>query len=569
MSIKDKSPDEQRAAVEEMMEEMKSRNLPADKARICKMISLNAAELYPDEYGGFVEKSEEEPKKDEKKEAPSLQDRMRAESEARGDMPAPDPDKEEAESAAQPQVQPEPVEQTEQPAASEPAKPAAPIPTGALSQEEALEELKQGMEKLQQQHAQEKQGGTEEPPAEAKREESDPKVPDVEELPNEDFMGMLENLSEIDVSESPDGKLRVMSDLRNRAPSQTTSVVCVGSGYTASMAPLTMQDKSALKSVKNTALAVHEKLYQLIYNRIEECSPPKPTYKNWLEMTAIMDVDTLLFGLYASSYRGSHRYPVNCGECGHTNQVEATPAQLVKTFDEETRDTVREIRLQVGHLRRFEDLLHRGQHAAGSPQVGGAGRRCCDGQPGAASGGAQERAARGHDGRVPVHDLREEGVRAGQGHVQTQGIAGVPAVRPARGHADHTGHRHSGRRGRGQPPRLDRRAGREAFDPLPASGVHLRRNRLREQHRSRGGGLPRQPFYPRGQTVEQSFKEFQAENDWIVWMLDVFDGQLSYTEIIQMDQPRMTDLVRARQRYVEEQNKRQLAEQKAAEELAK
>jgi hypothetical protein len=59
-------------------------------------------------------------------------------------------------------------------------------------------------------------------------------------------------------------------------------------------------------------------------------------------------------------------------------------------------------------------------------------------------------------------------------------------------------------------------------------------------------------------------KNEDDENYHLILLLNLFDGHISLTEILEMDKPRLDGLIRARNKYIDES----LKERKRQEELA-
>ena len=56
----------------------------------------------------------------------------------------------------------------------------------------------------------------------------------------------------------------------------------------------------------------YAEIAKIIYNNIEDMSITKPSFSNWLKITALTDLETLLFGLFASTYPKESEVTIGC-----------------------------------------------------------------------------------------------------------------------------------------------------------------------------------------------------------------------------------------------------------------
>lgn len=110
----------------------------------------------------------------------------------------------------------------------------------------------------------------------------------------------------------------------------TFSVVCCQSGYRASMLGLTLSEKNALTNSTNDLFESREKLYRIVYTKIDSMSIPKPNYNEWLRMTSFSDLETLLFGIYCQTFIDNNDFDVTCGNCGKTTSVTVDNNSLIE-----------------------------------------------------------------------------------------------------------------------------------------------------------------------------------------------------------------------------------------------
>lgn len=107
-------------------------------------------------------------------------------------------------------------------------------------------------------------------------------------------------------------------------------VAALQSGYTAEIGALSFEDVNRIQASSLDAHAARMKLLRTLYSRILEfsCGPIK--FQDWLKQTAQGDYDTLMYGLYASTYPGENDFDVRCQHCGRDNKVKVSVNDLVR-----------------------------------------------------------------------------------------------------------------------------------------------------------------------------------------------------------------------------------------------
>jgi len=125
------------------------------------------------------------------------------------------------------------------------------------------------------------------------------------------------------------------------------SIVCLHSGYKANMLGLCYLDKSRLNTVAEDPYADRIRLYKIIYEKIESMTGGKPKFEDWLKMTALADVEPLLYGIYAASYPTSQPFEVTCNKCNSTIKVNTDPESIIATFDNKAYEEVNNVLYNV------------------------------------------------------------------------------------------------------------------------------------------------------------------------------------------------------------------------------
>lgn len=120
------------------------------------------------------------------------------------------------------------------------------------------------------------------------------------------------------------------------------SVVMLHSGYKAEMTALSFQEIAALQTTITDAHAARLKMLRIVLARMS--SPSVAMDENrFLNGTTESDLNTLLFGIYASTYPGKNDYTVRCRHCGVENTCVHTPNELIRIRGEEVYATIEAI----------------------------------------------------------------------------------------------------------------------------------------------------------------------------------------------------------------------------------
>jgi hypothetical protein len=92
-----------------------------------------------------------------------------------------------------------------------------------------------------------------------------------------------------------------------------TNIVCVGSGYTATMRGGSSYEIIALlKEASNNTIDTINK-WQLIYDKIETMSCGKPDdFNTWLKMTAASDYNIFIYGVLVATYPDDDSITFSC-----------------------------------------------------------------------------------------------------------------------------------------------------------------------------------------------------------------------------------------------------------------
>ena len=116
----------------------------------------------------------------------------------------------------------------------------------------------------------------------------------------------------------------------------TTEVVCVQSGYSAVLSALTYKDILTIMNANVSSYESKLNLFKTIYNKITRLSfcknynEAKPSFEEWLALTAYGDLDTLLFGLYNSTFQEKSTISFECPYCKAENVISINNSSLIQ-----------------------------------------------------------------------------------------------------------------------------------------------------------------------------------------------------------------------------------------------
>lgn len=176
---------------------------------------------------------------------------------------------------------------------------------------------------------------------------------------NSDIRDILSDIT-IDVSNiefSEKSPLESTSDIDfilNGKP--TFQVVANQSAYIAHMESIRMADINSIVNSTMSPSASRQKLYKIVYSKINATSLGKISYKDWLRITSFYDFNTLLYGIYCQTYPTDSTFEISCGHCQGTNTVIVNNETLVDVKDEETFAKLHEI---IGNVSNVDELLEK------------------------------------------------------------------------------------------------------------------------------------------------------------------------------------------------------------------
>lgn len=123
----------------------------------------------------------------------------------------------------------------------------------------------------------------------------------------------------------------------------TFEAICNQSGYAAYMESLKYSDLSALENSVGGFYAGRQRLYKTIWEKINNTSVGKIDFKEFLEMTSLYDVPSLLYGIYCQTFKTEVEFNIKCSHCGGEMPIKVPNKGLILVKDEETYANIGEI----------------------------------------------------------------------------------------------------------------------------------------------------------------------------------------------------------------------------------
>lgn len=127
-------------------------------------------------------------------------------------------------------------------------------------------------------------------------------------------------------------------------------VSALSSNYTAVMHSLKFEDKSRLSAAQEDAAQYYKRLFLTVFNRLDFKTENKPSFENWLKMTAYSDFETLLFGTYAQTYPGKSAFDISCPKCKTELKPEFQPEHLLHPASSDVESRINSINAHDGSV---------------------------------------------------------------------------------------------------------------------------------------------------------------------------------------------------------------------------
>ena len=142
----------------------------------------------------------------------------------------------------------------------------------------------------------------------------------------------------LDVEEA----VRLFTNRNNTIPG--VQVLALHTGFCVEMTSLSFREINAMQASLTDNYTQRYKMIQIVYNRMQNCTV-KMTFEQFLKNTAFSDLNTLLYGLYASTYPDKHEFKVRCQneECGVDLRFNRYPSDLVQDMPNRTIARIKDL----------------------------------------------------------------------------------------------------------------------------------------------------------------------------------------------------------------------------------
>lgn len=144
-------------------------------------------------------------------------------------------------------------------------------------------------------------------------------------------------------------KTNAIRQLVTSVDAATFQVVCLQSGYSASMSALKTKDQGIVANTIGTEYERTNRLYNMIYGKIADTSLGKISYEEFLDITSLADLETVLYGVYASTFPEPESYTLQCPSCQSKFEVKVPANQLTQVKDPEAYTRLQEIHMELGN----------------------------------------------------------------------------------------------------------------------------------------------------------------------------------------------------------------------------
>lgn len=132
---------------------------------------------------------------------------------------------------------------------------------------------------------------------------------------------------------------RAMSKSSEPEDYQLTQVVAMVSGWYGTFSGLSTGDIIRLSTGNKTSYMQQQTVFQTVFNKLRGSSlAPDISFVTWLKTTAQSDFETLLYGIYCSTWVGKTSFDIRCGRCSKTTAFKAHNSMLIKYASPEVYD---------------------------------------------------------------------------------------------------------------------------------------------------------------------------------------------------------------------------------------
>jgi len=188
---------------------------------------------------------------------------------------------------------------------------------------------------------------------------------------NDEFAELLSNMSDFSVNKGL-GSMEIMANIvkAQKQYASVQEVILNGSFYSAEISGFNLATRDAIRNSNSSERAFMYKIFQVLYDHIENATPFKPTFEDWLRITALSDLDSLYWAAYSATYRSGNEMKMRCtnresgadGRTPCTNEIDLKfkPKDLPRFEDDRTIIRIADVLKQFkvgGQFNNVDDLI--------------------------------------------------------------------------------------------------------------------------------------------------------------------------------------------------------------------
>lgn len=120
--------------------------------------------------------------------------------------------------------------------------------------------------------------------------------------------------------------------IRNAMPKRPAStIVLPQSGYWCEVSAITNRELQIIQDSTNSFYESMDKIYRILYGKIEKMPGGKLGYEKWLKITSFFDYSSFLYGIYCQTFPFKNKYELTCNNpsCRHRFEAEVPHASLM------------------------------------------------------------------------------------------------------------------------------------------------------------------------------------------------------------------------------------------------
>ena len=142
----------------------------------------------------------------------------------------------------------------------------------------------------------------------------------------------------------------------------TFFVALPASGYTASMRGLNIEEVDSIRNSFDDNYEAKERIKELAYACIEKSSVNFASYAEFLEGTALMELDILLFGIMVKTFGMVNEFNHTCSSCGTSNSLRVNLNNVVRIDNDTSLKKIEEIQTSNNPREQFNTSIVRALH---------------------------------------------------------------------------------------------------------------------------------------------------------------------------------------------------------------